>query len=814
MRKKTFKRLVSIIIALGIFSLGIVVLWISTFDIPTLDSFNDRKVVESTKIYDRTGEILLYDVYQDIKRTVIPFEEISVNIKNATIAIEDTEFYNHSGIRPLAFLRAVITNLITLDPYGQGGSTITQQVVKNSLLTQDKKISRKLKEWVLAVRLEQIMKKDEILNIYLNESPYGGSVYGVEEASLRFFGKSARDLDIAEASYLAALPQAPTYYSPYGNHLDALENRKNLVLNRMLSEGFITNEEYDTAKEKVVEFQPQSEYGIKAPHFVVYVKEILAEKYGDDVVESGGLTVITTLDYSLQEKGEEIVKKHSLENAEKFDAENAALIAIDPKNGDILTMVGSRDYFDEEIDGNFNITIAERQPGSAFKPFIYAEAFNKGYTPDTILFDLKTQFSTSCAPSDFTSEDGCYSPGNYDNVFRGPMTIRDALAQSVNVPAVKAFYLAGRNDSLRFAKNLGVSTLTNIDQYGLTLVLGGGEVKLLDMTSAYGTFANAGVRQEPNAILEVKDSKGNILEKKEISDGKIIMDPNTSYLISDVLSDNEARTPAFGSNSYLHFPGRDVAAKTGTTNDYRDAWILGYTPNIAVGAWAGNNDNTPMDKKVAGFIIAPLWNEFMNEVLSDRSEETFPDPITVENPLFDLKPVLRGIWQGGVSELTDTRNNSIANENTPPSYVKETVSGGVHSILYWVEKDDPRGPYPTRRDDSQFDLWEYSVSKWSRSQGFSSTEVYENIDSIRAALVVPNNITVGEETTFILESQSNSNISKVDYYINNNLVSSKTSELYMLKYIPKKTGSHNIEAVIRTQNGVEKTVQEIFTVSQ
>lgn len=814
MRKKTFKRLILILIALGIFSSGIVVLWISTFDIPTLDSFNDRKVIQSTKIYDRTGEVLLYDVYEDVKRTVVPFDDISVNVKNATIAIEDTEFYNHNGIRPMAFLRAVITNLITLDPFGQGGSTITQQVVKNSLLTQEKKISRKLKEWVLAVRLEQIVEKDDILNIYLNESPYGGSVYGIEEASLRFFGKSANNLSVAESAYLAALPQAPTYYSPYGNHTDALEDRKNLVLKRMLSVGFITEGEYNSAKEEVVEFQSQSAYGIKAPHFVVYVKEILAEKYGEDAIENGGLTVITTLDYEMQEKGEEIVKKHALSNKEKFDAENASLVAIDPKNGDILTMVGSRDYFDEEIEGNFNVTLAERQPGSAFKPFVYAEAFKKGYTPETILFDLRTQFSTSCDPSNFTSDDGCYSPGNYDNVFRGPMTIRNALAQSVNVPAVKAFYLAGRQDALRFAKNLGISTLNDLDQYGLTLVLGGGEVRLLDMTSAYGTFANAGVRFEPNPILEVKDSGGNTLEKKEL-EGRTIMDPNVAYLTSDVLSDNEARTPAFGSQSHLYFPGRDVAAKTGTTNDYRDAWILGYTPNLAVGAWAGNNDNTPMDKKVAGFVIAPLWNEFMNAAMSNRPEESFPEPEVSENPLVELKPVLRGVWKGGYSELVDTRDGGSVTKDTPPTYISERLSGGVHSILSWVDKEDPRGDYPSKKSsDPQFKLWEYPVTRWASTQGFSSESIFETRNSIDAGIIIPSDVRVDSVSNIILEVQSDSPITKIDYYIDGDLIESKTDNIYIFSYTPDSSGNKLIKATLHDSNGAEESVSRNFTVSQ
>ncbi len=717
--RKLIKNLISICIALCIFGAGIITLWISTFQIPTLDSFNDRKVTQSTKIYDRTGEVLLYDLYQDIKRTIVPLDEISVYIKNATIAIEDDTFYSHSGIRPIAFLRAALANIGSLD-FGQGGSTITQQVVKNSILTREKTISRKLKEWVLAIRLEQELTKEEILTIYLNENPYGGSIYGVEEASLRFFGKKSQDLTLAESAYIAALPQAPTYYSPYGNHIDALDTRKNLVLSKMLENNFISQEEYDLAIKEEVVFLSQDTAGIKAPHFVIYVKELLTNTYGEDTVLNEGLTVRTSLNYEYQQKAEEIVLRRALENTEKFNAENAALVAIDPNTGEILTMVGSRDYFDEEIDGNFNIALANRQPGSVFKPFAYATAFSKGYTPDTILFDLRTQFSTSCSPQKLETDDVCYSPTNYDGVFNGPMSMRDALAQSVNIPAIKTLYLAGMNDTLQLAKNMGVSTLTDIGRYGLTLVLGGGEVRLLDVTSAYGVFANDGVRIPYTAILEVQDANGNILEKYEPR-GQQILDTNVSRQISDVLADNVARTPAFGSASFLYFPGRDVAVKTGTTNDYRDAWIVGYTPNIAVGAWAGNNDNRAMEKKVAGFIIAPLWNEFMNAVLPSLPGEDFIDPESIENPLETIKPIIRGEWLGGESHLIDTQTGRLADEDTSANNLGEILTGGIHSILHWVTADEPNTEIPTNpNEDPQYRYWEYPVNLWVETQGIST----------------------------------------------------------------------------------------------
>lgn len=685
-KRHLLRNTILLFFSLGLLVGGAVFVWAANLKLPDVSSFSDRKITQSTKIYDRTGEVLLYDLHKDINRTVVPIEEISRNIQNATVAIEDAEFYEHRGVKVTAFLRAVLVNIST-GGFTQGGSTITQQVVKNSILTTEKTIGRKLKEWVLAVRLEEVLSKEEILALYLNESPYGGTIYGVEEAAQSFFGKPARDITLAEAAYLAAIPQAPTFYSPYGNNRDALEARKNLVLSRMRDLDFITPEEFNEARNETVEFMPQAVSGIRAPHFVFYVQELLEEEYGRRTLEESGWRIISTLDASLQEEGEKIVAKYAATNKDNFNAENAALVAIDPKTGDIITMVGSRNYFDPEIDGNFNIALAKRQPGSAFKPFVYAQAIREGYTPDTILFDVPTQFSTTCAPASRSSEGDCYSPNNYDFEFRGPMTLRDALAQSVNVPAVKALYLVGISDAIRLARAMGISTLEGGDRYGLTLVLGGGEVTLLDIVSAYSVFAAEGVRNPHRAILRIEDSAGEVIRTYNASPNRVL-EENVAYTISDMLSDNEARAPAFGANSPLHFPGRHVAAKTGTTNDSRDAWIVGYTPDIAVGAWAGNNDNSPMVKSVAGFIIAPLWQEFMNLALQQFDNTPFPEArvTTDEND----KPVLRGVWIGEGGILS------------------------IHSILYWVDKNNPRGPRPQNpENDSQFTRWEYSVLEWA-----------------------------------------------------------------------------------------------------
>lgn len=676
--------------------------WISSFKVPTTESIRERRVTESTKIYDRTGKILLYDTGGNVRRSTVPIENISRYIKNATIAIEDKNFYQHHGVEPISFIRATLVNLISLN-FTQGGSTITQQVVKNSLLTSEKLISRKIKEWVLAIKLEQVTTKDEILSMYLNEIPYGGVIYGVEEASQAFFGKKSSDVTLAEAAYLAALPKAPTYYSPYGPNRDKLEERKNLVLKEMLNNNFITKEEYDSAIAEKVSFIAKGDSSIKAPHFVFYVIDYLKNKYGDEIVSGGGLRVTTSLDYELQSIGEKTAYDYAIGNKEKFNAENTSIVAIDPKTGEILTMVGSRNYFDQEIDGAFNITTAKRQPGSTIKPFVYSEAFIKGYTPDTVLFDLKTQFSTNCEPSNLTMDNDCYAPENYDGIFRGPITLRNALAQSINVPSVKVLYLAGLSDSIRLARDMGIQSLSNKGDYGLTLVLGGGEVTPLELTGAYGVFANNGVKTNISPIIEIKDRIGATLETHNPQPVQVL-DKEVALKISSILSDNVARAPSYGQTSALYFPNKDVAVKTGTTNDYRDAWIMGYTPSIAVGAWAGNNNNTPMVKKVAGLIVAPMWRIFMDQALAKYPNEQFEEPLIEDKST--LKPVLQGIWQGGIL-ATSTSGQKI-------------VTGGPHSILNWVNKDDPRGPIPEDpNSDSQFERWEYSVRLWAQNNGLS-----------------------------------------------------------------------------------------------
>ncbi len=685
-KKRLFVDILLVGMTIAFLGLAFVLVWAVSLKTPSPDSFDDRLLGQSAKIYDRTGKILLYDLSQKVRRTVVPFDKISPYIKNATIAIEDETFYEHGGIQAKSIVRAILANVMSLR-FSQGGSTITQQVVKNSLLSSDKSISRKIKEWILSIKLEQVTDKDTILNMYLNSSPYGGNIYGVGEATENFFGKNPGEVTLAESAYIAALPQSPTSLSPYGKNTARLEDRKNSVLKKMLELGFIKQEEFDAAMKETVVFQPKSLAGIKAAHFVMYIKDYLENKYGDDMLQNGGLKIITTLDYDLQLKAEEIVKKYVIDNQKKLKATNAGIVAIDPKTGQILTMVGSRDYFDKEIQGNFNITTAHRQPGSAFKPFVYATAFSQGYLPETPVFDVNTEFNSGCTefgvPISGTTAK-CYHPQNYEGGYKGLMNFRQALGASRNVPAVKILYLIGVDNAIKTARAMGVEGLSDANQYGLSLALGGGEVSLLDMTSAFGVFGNNGIRSPQTGILSVTTADGQELESFD-SQTKLaqqVIPEQTALAINDVLSDKYARNTIFP----LSYTGdREVAIKTGTTNNSRDAWSIGYTPSISVGAWMGNNDNTPMAQISSALIVSPMWKQFLDYALTKVPVEQFEKPIYNK----DVKnPFITGTWR--------------------------TESGEVHSEIYWINRSDPLGLPPSNPSaDPAFRLWESAVLSWA-----------------------------------------------------------------------------------------------------
>jgi 1A family penicillin-binding protein len=686
-------------------------IWIATLKIPTIDAFHARKVVSSSQILDRTGKVNLYDVHENVQRQIVDTTEIPDITKNAIIAVEDKEFYNHNGIVPRSIFRGLISQFL---PFmrDSGGSTITQQVLKNTILSNEKSITRKVKEWVLALKIEKQMTKDEILALYLNEAPYGGTLYGISEASRVFFNKKSNQINLVESAYIAAIPNAPTYFSPYSEAgRKRLEGRKNLVLEKMFEQDMITREQYDAARDEYVNFIPQKDSGAKALHFVEYVRAYLEKKYGPDALTNEGLKVYTTLDWDLQQVAEETIKENALKNETAWNASNSALVAIDPKTGQILSMVGSRDYHDTAIDGMFNVATALRQPGSSFKPIVYARAFEKGFEPDTVLFDVPTNFAGSCAPN--VSGDGCYAPQNYDNKFVGPVSLRSALGQSRNIPAVKLLYLVGIDDALRAARNLGITSLNkSAEFYGLSLVLGGGEVSLLEMTSSYATFANDGKYNKPVAILKIVDANGKVLEENKPSEGEQRISAEAARRLSSVLSDNVARSPLFGANSLLNIGG--AAAKTGTTNDNKDAWLVGYTPNIAVGVWSGNNDNKPMSK--GSIISGPAWNTYMRAAIAKLGSESFGE-YSQGSDYYSTPPVIRGKWQGGESFWIDTISGGLATEYTPEETREEKVIPNVKSILYWINPENPR-VLSAGRSDGQLGRWQAGIDAWIGGKQF------------------------------------------------------------------------------------------------
>lgn len=570
----------------------------------------------SSKILDRNG-VLLYEIYADQNRTPIKIAELPSYVTEATIAIEDKNFYRHHGFDTGGILRALYKTLT-----GQrleGGSTITQQLVKVTLLTPERTLSRKIKEAILTVATEILYTKDAILEMYVNHIPYGGTTYGIEAASKRYFDKSAKDLTLAEASLLAGLPQAPSRYSPWSAP-DAAKNRQSQVLDRMVEENFISKEESGKAKESELIYQSAG-IDIRAPHFVMYVRDLIENKYGTELVTKGGLKVTTSLDINLQETAEATLAAE-LKNLSRLKISNGAAVVTNPQTGEILAMIGSKDYWSEDIDGKFNVTTSLRQPGSSIKPLNYALGIeNRLITPSTMLLDTPICFTSAGSPK--------YCPKNYDNTFRGLTQIRFALGNSLNIPAVKVLALNGLDNFIDFAKRMGIASLGDPKNYGLSLTLGGGEVTMLDMATAFGVFANDGERVNLDPLLRVEDGSGATLYSRDVNDVKAerIISSETAFLISHILSDNNARSAAFGTNSVLNVPGKTVAVKTGTTNNLRDNWTIGYTQDFLVATWVGNNDNTPMSYVASGVTGAsPIWQKIMRVGLRDKKTLGWPKP--------------------------------------------------------------------------------------------------------------------------------------------------------------------------------------------
>lgn len=791
--------------AVGCVLFGAIVLlimfaWYSR-SLPNPDEILAREVSQSTKIYDRTGEHLLYEIAPEERRTLVTIEEIPDIVEKATIAAEDRSFYEHSGISIKGILRAVFSNIIHLDPTGQGASTITQQFVKKAVLYDDQTIARKIKEIIIALALEKKFEKDQILQLYLNEIPYGGTNYGVESASQAYFDKSVRDVTLGEAATLAAIPNRP---STLINNPDLLVDRRNWILDGMVDEGYISQEEADAAKAEDNTLKI-SLNNIEAPHFVLWVKELLEEKYDPTMVETGGLKVVTTLDYDKQIIAEEAVRNGVTAYGASYGFTGSGLLAMDPKTGQILSMVGSPDYFNDEIAGQVNVTTRPLQPGSSIKPIVYAAAFERGYTPNTLLWDVNTTFPTATGP---------YEPKNYDFGEHGVVSMRKALQGSLNIPAVKTLYLVGIENALKFAQRLGYSTLNDPSQVGLSMVLGGAEVELIDHTAAYAVFANGGTYHEPVAILKVEKPDGEVLEewKAEEHVGNQAISANLAATMSNVLSDNGARAYVFGPNNYLTLGGRPVAAKTGTTNEYKDAWTMGYTPSLVTGVWVGNADGTKMNRGADGSkIAAPIWNEYMSRSLKGTPVESFP---AAQIPTTG-KAVIDGLLPATTVTI-DTSSGKLATDRTPERFRKTVQCGEYHSILHYVSRADPLGSPPANpAGDSNYNAWESAVQAFivrhnaSLEEGelpYEECEAPTEEDDVHTKRNEPSidieepteNANVGRSFEVALDVDVERQFSRVEYSIDGTFVTSSSNPSGTTINLPGwvGTGKHTLKATV------------------
>lgn len=618
--------ILTLFILLGITLVGLLFIYY-TRDLPRPEKFSEKTTAQSTKIYDRTGSIMLYEIYGEEKRNWVPFKDIPETTKKMAIAAEDKNFYkNNIGIDIEGISRSV-KNFAETGKATMGGSTIPQQLIRSTFLTNERTIERKMREIAMAIELTRRYSKDQVLEWYLNQVPFGQNTYGIGAASMNYFNKPINEINLAESATLISLIQLPSYYP---THFDELMNRKNYVLNRMVEDGYLSKDEATTAKNTEVKFI-EKKNDVKAPYFTLWVKQQLEKQYGKQYLQENGLSVYTSLDWNIQQTAEQTVRDGVKKNYAYY-AHNAALVAIDPKTGQVLAMtVGTGNYYDDPypkgctagvdclFDPQYNVAVQTpgRQPGSSFKPFVYATAFEKGYSDTTIINDTPTCFGKWGGKE--------YCPQNYTGTFHGEVTLRSALAGSLNVPAVKVLNsLAGLNDSIIKAKEMGITTLNNPSSfYGLSLVLGGGEVTLLDMTSAYGVFATQGYRMPPISITKITDSNGSIIYEPNKTPQRVLSS-RSANLISSILSDNNARTYIFGANSPLYFPNNNVAVKTGTTSDYKDGWIIGYTPSIVAGLWAGNSNNEPLKKEPGSVVAGPIFHSFMEKILVNYPKETFP----------------------------------------------------------------------------------------------------------------------------------------------------------------------------------------------
>ena len=783
--KKTLK-IIGVLFVLGMVAIALVFLYFWT-QLDSIGDLQERRIV-SAKVYDRTGTVVLYNIFGSQQREVVDLDTIPYHTQIAVIVAEDDNFYNHFGIDIEGVLRSAWRNVVQRK-VAQGGSTITQQFIKNALLTPEqgtaqRTLGRKIKEVILSIELEIKYSKDEILELYLNEIPYGSSVYGIATASQKYFGKSVEDLTLGESALLAALPKAPSYYL---NNPDILEQRRQYILSRMKNLGYINEkQEQEAIEENVVISQIIND--IQAPHFVLEVKQQLEERYGSALVERGGLKVITTLDAQIQTIAEQAVQEYAERNQSRYSATNAALVAIDHKTGEVLAMVGSRDYFNEEIDGNVNVAMRPRQPGSSFKPFAYAQALREGYTIDTIVYDVPTEFREYCIweANQTRGSDGrsCYHPQNYDDEFVGAQTLKEALAQSRNVPAVKVLYLAGIEDTVQLAQDMGISTLENVKDDQLSLVLGSGEVTLLEETSAYGAFATRGTHTKPIFIRNVTNTSGTINDSF-IPETKKVLEGDITDQITHALSTNAYRIPTFGPNSVLNTPGITSAVKTGTNQNYKDAWTIGYTPSISVGVWVGNNNGDLMRPGAGGSTVAgPIWNKFMRDVY--REKQDVEDKEQLENDFI----------------LPNPRTESFPQNRTPKTS-KNILNGEVdeifpHSILYFVDKNNPTGGQPNnpQSNDRLYQNFERPVRSWAGVE-YERDEFINTAGIITFTSLTDNQTIYDPQLTFGLVVSAPKKLKSVNIYLDDELMSAHEIEGQSLAlsdiFVPNiEQGFHNI----------------------
>lgn len=705
-RKNIYLRILSQIlwgifdVMVALFILGILTFIYFYTNTPDVKNLKNVEINESSTIYDSTGEHVLYKIFGEENRKIVSHEEINDFARLTAMAAEDDNFYNHFGIDIISLLRALKTN-VESDKIKQGASTITQQLVRSLYLTREKTITRKAKEAILAIKMEKNFSKDEILDMYLNQIPYGANAYGIQSASQTYFEKNAKDLTLDEAAFLAVLPNAPSLYFPHGENNNRLIIKQKTILERVKKlNPSMENEVNEALKEDTLKKVKPLARNIQAPHFVMYVIDKLEEQYGREMLEKGGLKIITSLDWEKQQLAEETLR-NSRNHLNNFNADNAAIVVIEPSTGKILAMVGSLDYFDESIDGEVNVATRLRQPGSSFKPIVYAKAFEKGLQPETLLYDVRTNFGPDGSGKD-------YIPQNYNGKFNGLVSIRQALAGSLNIPAVKALYIAGIPDTIELAQKMGITTLKKDGNYGLALALGGGAVKLLEETGAFGVFANDGIKNNLTSIVNITDGASNTVydfEKKE----ERVMNAEIARKVNSILSDNNARMAVFGPSNAFNIKDKTVAGKTGTTQDFHDAWTVGYTPSIAVGVWTGNNNNSPMRNGADGtYVAGPIFKSYMTKILENKPREEFIayQPVESETPMISgySKVQQEKIFINTKSgkQISETKKNK-----TDPNKIKEeTKVLDNHSILFYLNQD-----FNTTYGLDMIKRWEEGISK-------------------------------------------------------------------------------------------------------